>query len=693
VNGTSAGPPGTVTLWVNGSFNGTPIALPPVHLYLAAVATVVVSGEFTPNSLDVGVPATVSVNATGSAGYVYSAKLSPGLGARDLTTTCQSGGASGGTVAVECAFTVTYAEPGDALPTVTVTNGYSPDTFPFPLVSVSDALAVSVGPNPANAYVGTNVTVDVGVVANTGTGPFGPACLLTGDGRFVCDRSAGSSWTIPVSYPVPGTYSAVVTVADSAGTNRTVPVAVDVADRPTAPSVELSGATVWLGTPVTATASLAGGAFPLAYWWNSSAPRGTLSTGVVGSDAIPSVTFSPGTTGPDIVTLTVLDALGTLVSGTATLTVGASVVALKATVPQANGTTPAGSPIAISLQAIDALGQGIGTFAADVTVRVGTSCGEVWLNESGVPVALNADRSATLASSNWTGGHLALTVAASSTGVCPVEFTGVGVPGDLVVDLPISVDAADLSLTAPQYVHPGSTDNATRYRIVDEFGNPDPSGYVIVQTAFGSVRTDMDSPIRDGNGGPTVWVNFSATSSGSGTLTVLSETNRSLLTARIVGPSTPAGVSTGELGALATLAIVVGVGGWLLVTRRRRSAGGTAVGPEDPDEPLRRLAEGRSHVLSRLAYDRDTDLAGAAEGFPGAPPDAAELAEWVGTLVTEGLVRASVGPDGRPMFRLGTPDDRAAGPRVEVDLLALEAALARRDIDAARPDDEPGPPA
>ncbi|MCI4362621.1 MAG: hypothetical protein L3J77_05475, partial [Thermoplasmata archaeon] len=80
-----------------------------------------------------------------------------------------------------------------------------------------------------------------------------------------------------------------------------------------------------------------------------------------------------------------------------------------------------------------------------------------------------------------------------------------------------------------------------------------------------------------------------------------------------------------------------------------------------------------------------------ADGFPGPAPDAAELAEWVGTLVTEGLVQPSVGPDGRPRFRLASPDRRPTGPRVEVDPVALDAALARRDLDAEEPAD-PGAP-
>jgi hypothetical protein len=211
---------------------------------------------------------------------------------------------------------------------------------------------------------------------------------------------------------------------------------------------------------------------------------------------------------------------------------------------------------------------------------------------------------------------------------------------------------------------------------------------VIVETAIGAIRSTVDSPIHDGAAGPTVWVNFSATEPGSGVVTVLSETNRSLLMVRILGPPAGPGISPGEELALVGAALGAVLAAGAVAARRRRSAASAApAAPDDPDEPFRRLAEGRSHVLSRLAPDRDTDLDGVAAGFPGPPPDAAELAEWIGTLVTEGLVRPSVGPDGRPRFRLAKPDDRPVGPRVEVDPLALDAALARRDLDAADADD------
>ncbi|MCI4369726.1 MAG: hypothetical protein L3J81_00160, partial [Thermoplasmata archaeon] len=232
VNGTSAGPAGTATLWVNGSYNGTPIALAPLHLYLAAVTTNVTGANFLPTDLDVGVPAEVTVNATGAGGYRYTATLTPGLDAPNQTATCRTTASPGGTVSVLCAFTVVYGIASTVQPSVTVTNGYSRASHAYPPVTVVSPLEVAVGPDPAEGYVGTPVDVSVSVVAQTGTGPYGPACLVTGDGRFFCDLAPGPKWTLPVSYGAVGTYSAVVTVADSAGVNRTVPLDIAVVSQP-----------------------------------------------------------------------------------------------------------------------------------------------------------------------------------------------------------------------------------------------------------------------------------------------------------------------------------------------------------------------------------------------------------------------------------------------------------------------------
>jgi hypothetical protein len=685
--------PGTVTYWVNGSSNGTVIDLPAVHLYLTAAATTLASASFLPNALDVGDAATVTVNATGAFGYTYSATLTPGLGLPPETSRCVTVPTSGGFAAVSCTLRVEYPSPGEAQPTANVTNGFSTSSeWLFPNVLVSRALAVEVGPDPAESYAGVPVHLSIRVAGATGTAPFGPACLLTGDGRFVCDKSPGPNWTISVTYGSVGTYPAEVTVADASGTNRTVSVPVDVVARPTSPTVEVTPTSVGRNTSVVASAQFSGGAFPLSYWWNSTGPE-TLYSGVVESDAIPSVTFQIATTGPKVVTLTVVDALGTVETGNATLLVqGGPARSLALSAPAANGTVAAGAPVGVVLWMVDAYRDRTPALPGVVTLEVPAQCGNVWVNTSQGPAVPGANGSYALPSTDWSSGTLNLTVAASRAGACPIEFAGPPpMVGGANVTLDVSSDAHHVLLVSPRAASAGPGRSATLYSIVDRFGNAQTSGFVEVRSVFPGGVNELDSPIRAGPSGGSVWVNFTSTGPGPGTGYVISEFNQSLLgPLAIPAPPAESSMSVAELvglGAVGLLAVAAGVA---LVARRRRPvpSGTGPDDPEDPDEPLRRLAEGRSHVLSRLSYDRDTDLDQVAAGFPGRPPDAAELAEWVGTLVTEGLVRPMVGPDGRPRFRRANPDTPPPGPRVEVDPLALDAALARRDRDA----EEPGGP-
>ena len=76
------------------------------------------------------------------------------------------------------------------------------------------------------------------------------------------------------------------------------------------------------------------------------------------------------------------------------------------------------------------------------------------------------------------------------------------------------------------------------------------------------------------------------------------------------------------------------------------------------------------------------------EGFDGPRPSRGELAEWVASLVSEGVIAISHGPDGAPRYAaVGWPEP--VSPRVQVDPELLEAALARRpgEVD----DDDPDP--
>lgn len=683
--------PGTITLWLNGSYNGTALDLPAIHLYLTAAATTIASASILPTELDVGTEATVTVHASGAFGYAYSATLSPGLGVAAESSRCSTVPASGGFATVACTLLVEYPTAGSAQPTVNVTNGFSASSdWQFPNVVVSDALAVDVGPNPAEAYAGVPIPIDVRVATGTGTAPFGPACLLTGDGRFLCDRTPGSNWTISATYATVGTYPAVVTVADGSGTNRTVSVPVDVVPRPTSPVVEVNPSSVGRNASVVASAQISGGAFPLTYWWNATGPE-TLYSGVVESDAIPSVAFQSATTGTKVVTLTVIDALGTVESGNATVVVlGGPARTLALSAPAANGTVSAGTPVAIALWMVDGYGDRTPEIPGVVTLHLPAACGSVWVNTSGGPSAPDANGDFSFSSAAWAFGTLNLTVAVSRSGACPIQFSGPpSVAGGASVTIDISSDAHHVLLVSPREASTGAGRSATLYAIEDRFGNPQTSGFVEVRSVFPGGVNELDSPVRAGPLGGSVWVNFTSTGPGIGTGYVISEFNQSLLgPLAIPAPPSTSSISSTELlglGALVLIAVVIGVA---LVARRRRPlpSGTGSDDPEEPDEPLRRLAEGRSHVLARLSYDRDTDLDGVAAGFPGRPPDAAELAEWMGTLVTEGLVVPIVGPDGRPRFRLANPESAPPSPRVEVDPLALDAALARRDRDAEEPD-------
>jgi hypothetical protein len=687
--------PGTAAVWVNGSFNGTAIDLAPVHLYLTAAATSIIDAGFARTALDVGVAVPVWLNATGSDGYAYSATLHPGLGAPSQTSACRVAPSTGGLANVACAFLVDYSTPGQAQPTGNVSNGFSSEVWYFDSVLVSNALAVLVGPNPAQSYPDVPLHVSVGVADRTGTGPFGPACFVTGDGRFLCDPSPGPNWTISVTYPATGSYPGVVTVADASGTNRTVSDPVAIVPRPSSPSVQLSASEVGRNVPVVASAVLTGGALPLSYWWNATGPA-TLDSGVATSDAIPSVSFRTGLTGTVHVTLTVVDALGTLETGEASLIVdGGPAQLLVANAPLANGSVAAGVPVGIRLTMVDGFGDSVAHSSAVVAVDVPASCGPTWVNSSIGPLPGDGNGHYSLPASLWSSGAANLSVAATQAGTCRVNLSAPPMISTVsTVTIQVSEDAFHVSLVSPKGAPAGAGRLATLYSVVDRFGNPQTSGFVDVRSVFAGVVNNVESPIRAGPGGGFVWVNFTSTGPGGGTGYVISEYNQTLLTLPLPAPPSPTSVSDVEMVGLGAVALV-GLGLGMVGVARRRREGGRR-GPEDenddPDEPLRRLAEGRSHVLSRLSHDRDADLDSVAEGFPGRRPDAAELAEWIGTLVTEGLVRPTVGPDGRPRFRLAGPDAGPPGLRVEVDPLALDAALARRDLDAEEPPDGGGAP-
>ncbi|HKV90546.1 MAG TPA: hypothetical protein VJQ43_05035, partial [Thermoplasmata archaeon] len=331
---------------------------------------------------------------------------------------------------------------------------------------------------------------------------------------------------------------------------------------------------------------------------------------------------------------------------------------------------------------VDALGALVPGYSGETYLRVSPDCGPGWVNDSSGPVE-GTNGTFAFPAVNWSRTALNLTVTATVSGACDVSAWSTEFPARVGDRFDVAADAAHLHLARPEVVRGGPSENATLYTVLDRFGNPDLSGYLIVVSRFGSLIEQVDSEIHGANGSAKVWVNYTAQGSGGGTLTVLNESGVAIFgPLTIPPPSLPPTLPSLVWGLLGVAAIAAAVAG-IVVLRRRSRGGALATRPEDPEDPLRRLAEGRSHVLSRLSADQDADLDEIAAGCPGRPPDAAEIAEWVGTLVTEGVVRASVGLDGRPRFRLAGTEERSSGPRVEIDPMALDAALARRDHDSA----------
>ncbi|MCI4361075.1 MAG: hypothetical protein L3J91_05175, partial [Thermoplasmata archaeon] len=116
--------PGTLTVWVNGSYSGTSLVAPPVTLEIAAATTTTTGGSAYPTSLDVGSPVTFGVMGQGAGGYTYTADIFPGLGLPTVVAPCTTSIVAGGLVALTCSTSVTYTTPGLAQPSANLTNGY-----------------------------------------------------------------------------------------------------------------------------------------------------------------------------------------------------------------------------------------------------------------------------------------------------------------------------------------------------------------------------------------------------------------------------------------------------------------------------------------------------------------------------------------------------------------------------------------
>jgi hypothetical protein len=690
LEGINGSGPITVTLWTNGTFSGAPVSMGPVTTRLEAVATVAIDPRVTPHTPDVGVGVGFSVNGSGAAGYSYTARFSPGLGLPSVLAACHQAPAGGGEVDLSCATTVTYAQAGEARPSVALTNGYSTGTADYPSLSVAPGLELVALPDPLTLYGGAAGAVTVRVVPGSGSAPFGPVCLDPGDGgNSTCNFLGGDNWTFAVQYARPGLYIARASVFDSSSVNRSADVVVAVYARPLLSPLHEAQASVAAGTPLTIVAPLSGGAAPITYWWNDSLPRGTVRSGTTEILGPLNLSYDTDLPGLHTLTLTVEDALGTVVASAISVEVTDGPAAGVSLTAAAGGPPTAGVPYPVSARALDALGRPVETFDAAVEIALapgGPAGASVAVNFTGSALLLTtAQSSGLLPVGAWVGGFLNFTVSTTTAGnlslalaaAVPVNGASPGVLG-----LSFQANAHQARLLGPTVVLAGASVNETRYAIADVYGNPIGSGYVIVQSVFGGISSEVDAPVLRQGATGYVWVNYSAPAGVPGTVYVLSEYGQPLLAPITVPGAAPSNVPL--LLALSSAGIAVAVVTVILVRRRRRRSESASASP-DPGEPeLRRLAEGRALLLSTASRSTPRSSEELAEACGSLHPSPAELDDWIGSLVADGSLRPS-GTDERS-YLLGEPEPAAEEPpRVELDPEALD-----RVLEAARVEDGGG---
>ena len=679
VSAVSATSVATLTVRANASVPGGRLA--PVNASVEAIAipTEIETGQTNRTSLDAGGSLEVRLSAYGAAGYPYSAFVDPGLGLPGVRAPCTVGPPTGGTVAVSCEANVSYPSAGTAQPTANVSNGYSAADWRFPNVVVSPPPELEVSPTAPVGYALAPVAITLTAANGSGVAPYASACLDAGSGEPLCSTTPGPAWTFEPTFPNAGAYTLRAWAVDADGTNVSTSVPVTIVPPLAVGPVGPAGANATVGAPLELDAGVTGGAAPLRYWWNSSAGASPLLAGELASGGTLNLTFVPTVPGPLLVSLTVVDRLGSVVDRDLLVPVGpAAAEKVAATSAPSAGAVTVGAPVSLSWAAFDVSGTIDTTFeaAAELTVREGSVAPEAWVNASGVgSLPPLGDGTYGVPPSAWIDGGLSLTVTLGTAGEASVTLSGSGMPGSVApTNLTVGADRSHLRLYDPSVARAGGRSNATFWRVEDRFGNPVPGAVLAIEVAFGGTQeTVAVAAVPAPGGGSGVWVNYSAPTAGAGEVSVVDAAGAVVLGPLAVPAAVPSSPSPAEVDALAT-AVPLGAAGvaTFAVARRRRRAHRSV----PAEEELRELAEGRARTVELLERSGPTDLAGLESAWQP-PPVPPALADWIASLVADGTVHATVGDDGQPRFCLA--DGRATAPQVTVDVQMLDRSLRQRD--------------
>lgn len=660
---------------------------------LLEVPTAFSSANLARTSVDVAQPVAAWANGTAAAGGTYSATLRPGLDDPPAPVPCSWVAGLVGTVDFSCTATLAYTEAGIAQPILSVSDGASATAWTFPDVTVHPDPEVAFDPALPVGYVGAPVPISVVAGAGTGVAPYALACLAPGVGPSLCSASGGPSWAFRPTYPAPGNYSAIASVLDGAGTNRSATTTV----RVVAP-LGLAWATVpanaSVGTPVTFAARVAGGDLPARIWWNVSGASNPVATAVVASDGIVDLTFDPSAAGFATVSVAVVDGLGSEVTASTTLgvVVGAPAAVVATGLPPS---TPvrAGAPFGVAWQVRNAEGEPVDDFTASATIALSLAgtAGAVpgTVNASGIgPLPSPLPGWFDVPAAAWIGGTLNVSVSVDRAGAIDVRLVVANGTASSAAPIPVTVlpDTARLVLSDPEPGFASARAGATRWRVTDRFGDPATGASLYVTSAWDGTSSVAVVPVVAGpNGSTEAWVNYSIPGGWAGTVRVTDAAGAPLL------PTISVAGLAGPLGALPMLPLLVALavgaaGGTAVFARRRARRGGPA--PVDDEAELQRLAEGRAAVVEIVRRAGPIDLAGVATLWdpPPAPPD---LADWLASLLTDGSLDAECGPDGVARFVL--PAAARPVPTVTVDVSAFDRAEARRAALAAERDADDDP--
>lgn len=698
VNVTAAPGAGVGNLSVRGSLNvtGGTLTTPPSSVELLATATTIASASINRTALDLGQSIRIGANGSGAAGYPYSLTLHPGLGEANTTVPCVAADGAAGSVALACAVTWNYTSIGEAQPVATVSNGYSTAVWPFPDVIVNPRPAIAVAPYAPVGYANASVAISAVVANGTGTAPYRQACLASGSGTVECLGTPGPTWSFAPMYPDPGTYTATVWTVDATGVNRSTTANVRIV-APLRVGLSTAATSLAVGAAVALDAEVRGGDLPGEVWWNASGSQTSGTSERVATDGPLDLDWIPSASGVLTVSVTVVDALGTVATASQSWDVGPG--AATAVVPiilPATAPVRAGAAVSITWQALDAANEAVHDFASTAEIEllvVGSDrTAGGWVNASGLgSLASPLTGWFDVPESAWIGGALNVSVTSRTSGSIQIDLliaaglSGGGGSLDVVV-LP---DIDRLHLSDPHTALAEPRANDTLWHVTDRFGNPADGASVVTTTSFNGVSQRTETPVLSGPNGTTeVWVNYSAPALFAGTVTVTDLSGDLLL-----APIAVAGLSGAWTILLSEMPLPAGlaagtIGGSIAFRRARRSRARHDDRSGDDDETaLQRLAEGRATVVEIVRRTGPLDLAGLAVSWTP-PPAPADLADWVASLLTDGTLDAAFGDDGVARFCLGKT--ARAPERVVVDVDAFDRAQRRRDAARAEWDrDDP----